>query len=432
MKLIENSDYIADLEGGIPNTVIADKWTGRGYKVSEASVRRHRVKLNIPFDQAAYEARLAGEDPDDSENIGGESFFLNDDGSIDYRKFSEVAWTRADHEEFMRASGIDPDDYTFSTGWTSKPGGGFWNKINNVRLKAVETAEVDPLTEIDWEAKAKFIEDFTYIPAKREFLVDSAVLQPTDEQWGKTDFAGGTVETEERVLNSYSAFVDYIKEYRPRQVLLARTGDGIENTCSTGSQRDTNDLDVPHQLVQSFKMNLTGVKMIAPHVAELVDASVPSNHGRWRTGMKADAGNPHADFGIGVARQMEDTQRLLEVLPNVRFVVPEALMESMTVRLDTVALGLVHGHQAGGPDKMGDWWGKQDHGRMPTWDADVLFVGHWHSFREYQSGDARTIMVGPASDPGSSWFSNLKGERATSGMLAVSFEGKKARFREIL
>jgi hypothetical protein len=416
MSLLENSDYIADLESGKFNTAIADYW-----EISEASVRRHRDKLSIPRQDGGVDTE-GGND-----KVGGESFWTNPDGTIDYRKFSEKVWTRADHENFMRASGIDPDKFTFSTGWTSRPGGGFWNKINNVR-PIVENVE----ETVDWPAASKFIEGFTYIPAKREFLVDSAMLQPTDEQWGKTDYAGGTPETEERVLQSYSSFVDYIKEYRPRQVLLARTGDGIENTCSTGSQRDTNDLDVPHQLVQSYKMDLQGVSMIAPHVQEMFDARVTSNHGRWRTGMKADAGNPHADFGIGVGRQLEQTQKTLDVLPNVKFLFPNALMESMTVKLDAVSFGMVHGHQAGGPDKMGDWWGKQDHGRMPTWEADYLLVGHWHSYRKYQSGDGRWVIIGPASDPGSSWFSNLKGERAASGMLAMCFEGKKHRFEEIL
>jgi len=416
MHLLENRDYIADLESGKFNTDIAKYW-----EISEASVRRHRDKLSIPREEPE-----AGAEEGDG-NIGGESFLRNPDGTIDYRQFSEKAWSRKDHEDFIRSTGTDPDKFTFSTGWTSRPGGGFWNKINNFRpiVEAVEDT-------IDWAEQSKFIEDFTYIPAKREFLTDSAMLQPTDEQWGKTDFAGGTPETEERVLQSYSRFVDYIKEYRPRQVLLARTGDGIENTCSTNSQRDTNDLDVPHQLVQSFKMDLKGVSMIAPHVQEVFDARVTSNHGRWRTGMKADAGNPHADFGIGVGRQLEETQRTLDVLPNVKFLFPEALMESMTVQLDTVSFGLVHGHQGGGADKMGDWWAKQDHGRMPTWDADYLLVGHWHSWRKYQSGDGRYVIVGPASDPGSSWFSNLKGERATSGMLAMCFQGKRHRFEEIL
>ena len=339
----------------------------------------------------------------------------------------------------LKADGFAPEDYSHSVGHSvwgqqSTEDGLITLYANRftATLKPVKQKAEAALQEVDWAAAAKFIDGFTYIPAKRDFLIDTAVLQPTDEQWGKTDFAGGTAETEERVLNSYSAFVDYIKEYRPREVLVARTGDGIENFCSANGQRDTNDLDLPHMVVQSFKMDLQGLKMVAPLVEYVKDARVPSNHGRWRTGMKADAGNPHADFGIAVGRQIEDTQRILDVLPNVEVVFPDALMESMTVPMSTLRLGLVHGHQVNSPDKLGEWWSKQDHGRMPTWDADILFCGHFHSYRTYQSGDGRWVIVGPASDPGSSWYSNLKGERATSGMLALAIEGTRWRFPEIL
>lgn len=382
---------------------------------NEASIRRHRKHTMSTVQQAI--ARDQEYVNDTYDPVKGSSF----------TRMADTAWGENEWREFLTAKGTDPDSVTFTFGVTSNPNGGYWNKLLNVKPKPEAIEDT-----IDWAAASRFIEDFTYIPAKRDFLVNTAILQPTDEQWGKTDFHGGTPQTEERVLNSYAAFADYVREYRPRQVAFLRTGDGIENTCSTGSQRDTNDLDVPHQIVQSYKIDLQGLAMIAPLVQDVVDARVTSNHGRWRTGLKADAGNPHADFGIAVGRQLEHTQNILNVLPNVRFVFPEALMESMTVQLDTIRAGMTHGHLATGADRMGDWWAKQDHGRMPTWDADILFVGHWHSFKISQSGDGRWIVIGPASDNGSSWFSNLKGERARSGMNAMCIEGKRWRFQEIL
>ena len=412
--LFDDPAFVADLE----NLLISGGEISRKWGIAKSAVNKHRRR-------AANGVELPKQSSDAP--AAGESEIHNPDGSASYVRHSDEPWGFNDYRAFIESRGQNPDDVTFTWGWTSNPLGGFWNKLNNVRPKAASGG-----VDVDWAAAAKFVEGFTYVPAKRDFLVDSAVLQPTDEQWGKTDFAGGTPETEERVLNSYAAFADYIREYRPRQVLLARTGDGIENTCSTNSQRDTNDLDVPHMLVQSFKMDAQSLKMIAPLAGEVIDARVTSNHGRWRTGLKSDAGNPHADFGIGVGRQLEDMQKTFDILPNVRFEFPEALMESMTVKLETVSVGMVHGHQASGSDRMGDWWSKQDHGRMPTWDADYLLVGHWHSYRKYQSGDKRWVIVGPASDPGSSWFSNLKGERATSGMNAFVFEGKRIRFEEIL
>lgn len=411
--LLDDPAFIADLRDlTISSSRLFEKWG-----LAKSAVNKYRRRL------AAGVTLQEGSDAP----VSGESESHNADGSSNYVRFSQEPWGHDDYRKFIQSKGQNPDEVSFTWGWTSNPLGGFWNKLNNVRPVA-STVEA----QVDWASARKVVDGFTYVPARREFLVDSAVLQPTDEQWGKTDFDGGTPQTEERVLTSYAKFADYIREYRPRQVLLARTGDGIENTCSTNSQRDTNDLDVPHMLVQSFKMDAQSLKMIAPLVGEVIDARVTSNHGRWRTGLKADAGNPHADFGIAVGRQLEDTQKIFDILPNVRFEFPPALMESMTVQLETVSVGLVHGHQSSGADKMGDWWSKQDHGRMPTWDADYLLVGHWHSYRKYQSGDKRWVIVGPASDPGSSWFSNLKGERSSSGMNAFVFEGKRVRFEEIL
>lgn len=425
MSLLDDPKFLADLKSDLPSRQVADRWP-----VSKSTVNDWRARLErkdgLPVKEKITELKADA----------GYRFDVGTNGVVDVTtKPTEQPQTVSEAEALLRSKGINPDLYTVSYGWSEweqSTKDGDVRTLNAYRIRATPKPEQDVTAEVDWSAAAKFIEGFTYIPAKRDFLVNTAVLQPTDEQWGKTDFNGGTPQTEERVLNSYAAFADYCKEYRPRQIALLHTGDGIENTCNTNSQRDTNDLDVPHMVVQSFKMDLQGLKMIAPHAQEVVSAYVTSNHGRWRTGLKADAGNPHADFGIAVGRQLEDTQRILGVLPNVRFEFPDALMESMTVQLDTVRAGMTHGHLGSGADKMGDWWSRQDHGRMPTWDADILFVGHWHSLRIYQSGDGRWVVVGPASDNGSSWFSNVKGERARSGMLALVFEGKRWRFQEIL
>lgn len=379
--------------------------------VSETSVRRHfkhAPESKAGVDESSYRETWTGVEGELAVVIRGEEITK---------------------EAILRKFGHDPDKVSIvgtleETHWMM---GGEWQ--HRYRFK---TARIEPEDAIAWDEASKFIENFTYVPAKREFLTEAAVLQPTDEQWGKTDFLGGTSNTEERVLNSYSAFVDYVREFRPREILLARTGDGIENFCSTGSQRDTNDLDLPHMMVQSFKMDLQALKMIAPEAQRVVNAYVTSNHGRWRTGIKADAGNPHADFGIAVGKQLAKTLEITEFAQNVETVFPEDLMESLTVQVGGTKIGMVHGHQAGKADGLGNWWAAQDHGRMPTWDADILLAGHFHSFRVYQSGDGRWVIVGPASDNGSSWFSNIKGDRATSGMMAMCVSGGKWHHQEIL
>lgn len=67
------------------------------------------------------------------ESVPGESETHNTDGSANYVRFSAVPWGHDDYREFIKSKGQNPDEVTFSWGWTSNPGGGFWNKLNNVR-----------------------------------------------------------------------------------------------------------------------------------------------------------------------------------------------------------------------------------------------------------------------------------------------------------
>lgn len=416
LPLLEDPDFRADLlNSALTDRAIADRW---GIARSSANKWRRRLEDESPEDVASPTSADAEVSTDAS---GGEFKNVKSDKPI------------TDWRPIFEKFDLDPDEFEV-VGDTVRMS--MWQQSKRLENGNRDTINLysysarfrrKTLSSVDLQAAGKFIEDFVYVPSPRDFLTDAAVLMPTDEQFGKVDFDGGTPEAEERILASYSAFADYAREFKPRQILLAHGGDGIENSCSVSSQRDTNDLSLPDMLVQMFKIELKALTMIAPLAPELVSAYIPSNHGRWRVGMKEDAGNPHADFGMAVGKQIQTALEGFGTLPNVRVGFPAPFMESMTVQLDTVRVGLVHGHQVSSPDKLGDWWAAQDHGRMPTWDADVLLVGHFHSFRALQSGDRRWLFVGPASDGGSSWFSNLKGERASSGMLALAFEGKRWR-----
>lgn len=319
---------------------------------------------------------------------------------------------------YLAARGITPQEYKITYGFSSNgTRDKFWS--NSYPLPQTTLTEASDDSWADW-GKSR-IENFTFIPAPQEFLTESLVLQPTDYQIGKTDVNGGTAETTDRALTSFAKFTERVKEFRPQRVLFANTGDIIENFCNTPSQESTNDLDLPSQVAHAFALELEGIKMVAPLVSQLIYATVPSNHGRWRTGQKQDAGDTHADWGIAIAQQVAVALGLNERFGHVQTIIPQRHFESMTVQLGDTRIGMVHGHQAN-VDKLGDWWANQDHGRMPTWDADILLVGHYHSLRVQQSGDGRWLLIGPSSDPGSSWYANIKGQRAQAGMLSFSTE----------
>lgn len=406
--LLTNGFFYKDITSDMSSRQISDKWG-----VGKSSVNDWRRK-NQPATQH------------------GQTIQHGSDGSRVLEGVRDRAVTLADARAWIESSGDDPDLFDISVRSIAY-GEGLWsNRMSATPKKGVKPGAT--ITVEDYEKASKYIENFIYIPPKREFLVGSSVIVAADNQLGKEDFNGGSDSTIERALCSYANAVEYVKEYRPKHVVLAHPGDGIENCNNTSSQRDTNDLDIPHQVLAMFKLELEGIRMLASHSPKMTAAFVPSNHGRARAGLKQDMGTPHADYGIANAKMIAHTLEVAGSFGNVDVQIPKTEWhESLTVYTDAVNVGLVHGHQASGADKLGDWWAKQDHGRQPTWDADVLISGHWHSYRGYQSGDQRWVFVGPANEPGSSWYTNLKGETSTTGMLAMSFnDPKQWMFQEIL
>jgi len=201
--------------------------------------------------------------------------------------------------------------------------------------------------------------------------------------------------------------------------VIAELGDPLENFYSTSSQEQTNDLDLTGQIRTARRLLLEGVKMLAPHTPNLVYAAVPSNHGSVRKGFKAPAADNHNDWGLEIQNQIEDAVRFNASYDHVTFARPEHLQESLSFKtVSGTTLGMVHGHQARGAEKIGEWWKGQTHGRQPVQGADILLAGHWHSFRVQHSGAAKWVMVSPASDPGSDWFTNITGEHSETGMLS--------------
>ena len=261
---------------------------------------------------------------------------------------------------------------------------------------------------------------FVYVPAPTGVRSgESLVIVPTDLQIGKVDWNGGSKDTLDQVLSSFHRALELVREHEPSEVCMVDAGDIVENIYNTSSQLATNDLDLPHQVEQAMHAILTGIELLAPEVPSLRYAAVSSNHGAHRLGPKSPAGDVHADYGIVIAKLIRHSLRLApEKFGHVTIQTPEPYMESLTFSTSGSDIGVVHGHQSASADKIGEWWKGQSHGRMPTADARILIAGHWHSLRVQQSGDGRWIIVGSASDRGSSWFTNLRGEQSQSGMMS--------------
>lgn len=341
--------------------------------------------------------------------------YTTSDGLMEVTQYRSRAVTLADAEAWVRESGKDPADYTISARATIYGDGLFSNKMSATPRLGASKRKPYPVDEL-------LLSIDNWKPTKQQKTVQNSsfVLCPADGQLGKRDWDGSHEETVERMLGSYAAAAEFCSEYRPSGIIIAALGDDIENINNVSSQRGTNSLALTEQIRVARRIALEGIKMLAPLTPKLTYASVPSNHGSVRLGPKSPENHVLDDYGIEIAEQLRDVAAESPKLSNVHVVTPDPYHESLLIETSGTKIGMAHGHQAASPDKLGDYWRGQSHGRMPLAEADIALFGHYHSLRVQQSGDARWLFVSPANDGGSSWFSNKTGERSVTGMLSFT------------
>ncbi|GAB2699407.1 hypothetical protein BKA24_001797 [Microbacterium marinum] len=418
-----NEDFLADLlDDDMTRDSICEKWNASAGYVSG---RRRKAR-----DERAGKPPVIPATDGPTPSATGkadETFDVDIHGNVKMEKLADRIIPLAEWLEDLRKQGFDPDDFTYSVGhsvWTQHTRAQVTKTLYANRFSATLRAAATKELLVSHEEVMEAIRTFQYIPADRAYQDKGFLLMPTDLQVGKVDIAGGTAQTAEQVLQSFARAAEIIKEERPREVAMVDAGDVIENVYNTSSQLGTNDRDLPHQVVEAMFLMQQGIQMLAPLTRELRYAAVSSNHGAFRTGPKSPGGDAHADYGLAVAKMLGNALKLNPAaFGHVTVQTPEPHMESLAFTIAGTEVGALHGHQTASPDKIADWWKGQALGRLPVADADILLVGHWHSLRVQQAGDGRWIIVGPSSDRGSSWFTNLKGDSATSGMLSFFTAG---------
>jgi hypothetical protein len=351
------------------------------YGVGKASVGRHRKHL---AGQATADLRGASSAP-----VPGDEEFAGIPGEL----------------VTARGASIQRED-------------GSWVKVSwKPNAKALHDAlSYDDLADII-RAPLTPVYDPGYLAAHTE------VLCASDLQIGKAmQRGGGTPETLERARQSLSAATLRYSITRPECIVIADGGDPIENIFNVKGQLVTNDLDVTAQIRTFRRLMAEFIRTLAPLAPEIVYLSVPSNHGAVRNGLGSDsqAGTVDADFGLDINYSLEEQFEGREGFEHVRFVRPEGLEETAVLDTSGTRLAFNHGHRSGGILKHGEWWARQDHGRRPGYDADILVMSHYHSFNVGHSGNGRWIISASSSDPGSDWFTNRTGEAARQGMTAFS------------
>jgi hypothetical protein len=344
----------------------------------------------------------------------GESETHNADGSSSYTRFSQEPWGFEDYREFIATKGQDPNLVTFTWGWTSNPGGGFWNKLNNVRPIHSSDTESEYVDLPALYAAAK-----TATPKTANNGSDRATIVVwADPQIGKTGSRGGTPELIQRSTLIREKLDALLGERAPSAVLIADAGDGIEGFESGGNPMFTNDLSLSAQL-DLYGTELFEYINLAHRHAPVTVAGVPSNHAAWRSG-KQQLGRPGDDLGLFMHKQVKRATDSVGM--DVSWVRPDEFDESVGIDFHGTTVGLVHGNQFG-PGQAVTWWQKQAFGAQAAAKADVLVHGHYHSFsagvagRNPLTGRQRYCLGAPTLDNGSDWFRQSQGRDSDPGLM---------------
>lgn len=249
------------------------------------------------------------------------------------------------------------------------------------------------------------------------------VVAWADLQVGKVDHRGDTPALVQRVLEKIESVEAQLATIGPDDLYVIDAGDCVEGFENHAAQLFTNDLSLPEQLRVARRLFTEAVTRWSKYAGRVVVTGVPSNHARWRRG-KGSLGRSGDDFGLETLTAVHDALQLAgDAYAHVHFVIPDPWEESLTLDVNGLAVGVVHGHQVRNPDAFPKWWAGQQHGAQPLAQADLVLTGHFHHLRvqptgrSVHSGRSKWWIQAPTLDNGSSWWRHASGDDSDPGLL---------------
>lgn len=335
-----------------------------------------------------------------------------------------------DEAELIRGWHLDPDEWMIdgdllANRWEQKPGGDHWlhqYKAHLVRRTAGVTLDVDELVKMAGrKAPAK--------PTAADTADHPAlVVSINDWQIGKGE-GGGSTATVDRIVASIAGVRARCRELarlgrRPSSVVLANTGDLVEQvTGHYASQAFTVDLNLREQCRVARRLLFRFVdELVTDGYPVLVTASA-CNHGENRGAGGKHQTTPDDNLSLTIVEGIEEACAVNpERYSGVTFAYAKDL--TMVVDIAGVNVGLTHGHQirgggGGAADKVARWWTGQVMGCQPIATADILLTAHLHHLNVSEES-GRTVIIAPAIDGGSYWFTSATGKSSPPGMLTFT------------
>jgi len=203
------------------------------------------------------------------DTVAGESEQHGPDGSSSYTRYSDKPWGYEDYREFIRSRGQNPDDVTFTWGWTSNPGGGTWNKLNNVRPKTAATGAGPEWPVIQQAAPVNVT--IAHKPAKPVRAMKLA-LKGADTQIGFRRLQDGTLDPfhDDAAMN---VFIDAAVKMQPDKIQIL--GDFLDLASQGRFAQEASFAQTTQEALNTGHAFLAKLRAAAPD-AEIV--IVEGNH----------------------------------------------------------------------------------------------------------------------------------------------------------
>jgi hypothetical protein len=241
-----------------------------------------------------------------------------------------------------------------------------------------------------------------------------------DQQLGKSA-GGGTDATVERIIDSYQATIQRVKDLRKigrniEKIAIVNMGDPVEGCDGNyASQLFTVELTQRQQLLLAIDLWAQGIRQLSPLAEEAEFISVLCNHGEWmRRGGKAVTSDSDNAGGF----LTDAVKRVLDGRPEtdkLKWNIPHDEMITTSV-LSGVKVAFTHGHKISG--KEVEWLRGQsikilrEEGREP----DIWVTAHKHHLQVQDFGPWYRFQC-PSNDGGSKWYTDMSGNWSTPGTL---------------
>lgn len=324
-----------------------------------------------------------------------------------------------DSHDLVAGFGLNPDEWAVVGSVNCRRWQGYdgrwlrYFKADLVRRTPGDGPDVDALCKVAASRKFKR-------PPARPTDGWVSFVSMNDWQIGKGE-GGGTPATVEWLRERFARLDDMWRLEKPAAIHLGNTGDLSEAVAGHyPSQAFTVDLDQREQDRVARRLVMSLAEIAARRAPVVTVSGVPCNHGQNRNGsgkmQTRVTDNKSLTYVENVQEAMASNP---DVFGHVDFLYPPD--ETLVTELAGVPVALNHGHSFGGGTALAaanKWWAGQIVGMMPAAAAVMLLTAHRHHFTVSEES-GRTVMLAPACDGGSGWYTRTTGASSPRGLLTV-------------